>query len=58
MDKVLAEFTDLSWPDQFEPGNLGLQFGLAEWHKGQDARLLMKQAFASLNEGETGANPS
>ncbi len=60
MDKVLAEFADLSWPEQFEPGNLGLQLGLAEWHKGQDARLLLKQALANLNEGkrETEATPS
>lgn len=58
MDKVLAEFADLSWPEQFNPGNLSLQFGLAEWHKGQDARLLMKQAFVNLFEGETEATPS
>jgi hypothetical protein len=25
-----------------------LQYGLAEWHKGQDARLLLKEAFADL----------
>lgn len=56
MDKVLAEFADIRWPKPFVPGNLRLQFGLAEWHKGQDARLLMKQAFANLNESET--NPS
>ncbi len=52
MDKVLKSFSELQLPAQYDVGSLQLQFGLAEWHKGQDARLLMKQALASLAEGE------
>lgn len=58
LDKVRAEFADLSWPESFNPENLSLQFGLAEWNKGQDARLLLKQAFSNLFEGETEVTPS
>ncbi|MCW8943172.1 MAG: diguanylate cyclase [Sedimenticola sp.] len=58
LEKVRAEFADLSWPEQFNPEHLSLQFGLAEWHKGQDARLLLKQAFTNLFEGEVEATPS
>lgn len=52
MDKVLASFSELTLPSRYATGSLALKFGLAEWHKGQDARLLMKQAFTSLAENE------
>lgn len=50
MDKVLASFSDLALPAPHDSGSLALQFGLAEWRKGQDARLLLKQVFSNLAE--------
>lgn len=50
MDKVLDSFSELELPAPHTSSSLELQFGLAEWHKGQDARLLLKQAFTSLAE--------
>ncbi|WP_260295841.1 GGDEF domain-containing protein [Sedimenticola hydrogenitrophicus] len=52
MDKILGDFSQLSLPAQFAGNTLALRFGLAEWHKGQDARLLMKQALTNLAEHE------
>lgn len=58
MDKMLASFSELALPAPHTTGSLALQFGLAEWRKGQDARLLMKQAFANLAENGAGDGPA
>ncbi|MCW8903684.1 sensor domain-containing diguanylate cyclase [Sedimenticola sp.] len=52
MDKVLAGFSEVPLPASYAGDSLELLFGLAEWHKGQDARLLMKQALINLAENE------
>lgn len=52
MDKVLAGFSEVPLPARYAADSLELLFGLAEWHKGQDARLLMKQALTNLAENE------
>lgn len=48
IDKMIATFSEMTLPEQYADSNLQLQFGLAEWHKGQDARLLLKEAFTDL----------
>lgn len=58
MDKILATFSELLLPEQYDGSRLHLRFGLAEWHKGQDARLLLKQAFDNLAENESESDPS
>jgi len=58
MDKVLASFSELTLPAQYAADSLELQFGLAEWQKGQDARLLLKQALISLAENEAASGHS
>lgn len=58
MDKMLAGFSELALPAPQMADSLQLQFGLAEWCKGQDARLLMKQAFTHLAENAAGDGPA
>jgi diguanylate cyclase (GGDEF)-like protein len=58
MDKVLDDFSQLSLPARFAADALALRFGLAEWHKGQDARLLMKQALTNLAENAAASGHS
>lgn len=48
IDKVLSTFSDMVLPEQYVDSKLQLQYGLAEWHKGQDARLLLKEVFSQL----------
>ncbi|WP_428623210.1 diguanylate cyclase domain-containing protein [Sedimenticola sp.] len=56
LDKIMASFPELLLPAQHDASRLQLQCGLAEWHKGQDARLLMKQAFSNLAESDIVSN--
>ena len=52
LEKMCRGFPEVSMPT---PGNtphrLVLRFGLSEWQKGQDSRLLMSQAADDLNQG-------
>ncbi|MCW8907839.1 MAG: diguanylate cyclase [Sedimenticola sp.] len=48
MEKMLSTFSEMVLPEQYTGVDLQLQYGLAEWHKGQDARLLLKEAFNHL----------
>jgi diguanylate cyclase (GGDEF)-like protein len=59
LDKVRNEFVGSSLPDNISHLPVHLQIGLAEWQKGNDARMLMKRALEALVEAkEAEANPT
>ncbi len=53
MEKVTETFSEMLLPDQFREMELELSHGLAEWQRGQDAQLLMQQAFDNLTNDTT-----
>ena len=44
IDKIRESFSEERLPEQFADKSLDLHFGLVEWQKGNDARLLMERA--------------
>jgi diguanylate cyclase (GGDEF)-like protein/PAS domain S-box-containing protein len=48
LNKIQQGFADLELPDGAAPEKVRLYIGLAEWQKGNDARLLMKRAMETL----------
>lgn len=48
IDKIRESFPEESLPKQFAEKSLGLNFGLVEWQKGNDARLLMERAAEAM----------
>ncbi len=48
LDKVKAEFIDTRLPDKIADLTVRLQIGLAEWQKGNDARMLIKRSLEAL----------
>jgi len=55
IEKMLSTFSEMVLPEQYAGSDLQLQYGLAEWHKGQDARLLLKEAFSDLEGNDSRA---
>ena len=54
INKISREFTPQQLPQTVQNQSLTLRFGLAEWQKGDDPRLLMERAAKDLN----GKSPS
>jgi diguanylate cyclase (GGDEF)-like protein/PAS domain S-box-containing protein len=48
LNKIQQGFADLELPESVDQGGMRLYIGLAEWQKGNDARLLMKRAMETL----------
>jgi diguanylate cyclase (GGDEF)-like protein/PAS domain S-box-containing protein len=48
LDKIQQGFSDSELRDGGAQGNVRLHIGLAEWQKGNDARILMKRAMEAL----------
>ena len=48
IDKIRESFPEESLPEQFADKSLQLHFGLVEWQKGNDARLLMERAAEAM----------
>ncbi len=57
LDKVKDDFIDTRLPEEIAHLTVRLQIGLAEWQKGNDARILMTRAMEALAEAkEANAN--
>jgi len=52
LDKVKEEFIDTRLPDKIADLTVRLQIGLAEWQKGNDARMLIKRSMEALAEAK------
>jgi len=50
--KICAGFSDIEIPSQQKGQTLELRFGLAQWLKGNDSRILMERAAEALNSHE------
>jgi diguanylate cyclase (GGDEF)-like protein len=50
LNKVVDSFSEIALPVDVNSAYLALHFGLAEWHKGQDGRLLLAQTEKALAE--------
>jgi len=49
INKISREFTPQELPPSIQDRTLVLRFGLSEWQKGDDPRLLMERAANELN---------
>lgn len=50
LNKIKNEFATATLPEAITHLNIGLNFGIAEWQKGNDGRLLMKRTMDALAE--------
>ncbi len=56
LNKIKSDFIDAPLPETITHMNVRLQIGIAEWQKGNDARLLMKrsmEALAAANDADS-----
>lgn len=59
LGKIQDDFVDTELPEAIAHLTIRLQIGIAEWQKGNDARLLMKRSMEALAAAkETDATPS
>jgi diguanylate cyclase (GGDEF)-like protein len=49
IEKISSEFQEIASEIQADGQTLGLHFGLAQWMKGNDSRMLMDRAAANMN---------
>lgn len=57
LNKIKEDFIDIRLPEEIAHLEIRLQIGLAEWQKGNDARMLMKRSIEALAAAkETDAN--
>ena len=52
LNKIKNEFAATTLPEAITHLNIGLNFGIAEWQKGNDGRILMKRTMDALAEAK------